>query len=84
MSKMSYKDKLIHHHSYEKCSEYERQKLQLGYRRIAEYENYYLYAKYNRDNVFLYRECFSKFDIDGVKPTPKQKGGPWLNHIRAV
>ena len=56
--------------SYERCSEYEQQKLSLGYKRIKEYKNFYLYGRYDREGNLLYRECFSKFDIDGV---PVQK-----------
>lgn len=32
---------------------------------IKEYKHYYLYGKY-KDGKLLYKECFSKFDIDGV------------------
>ena len=77
MGKTSYKDKLIHHHSYDKCSEYEKAKLKIGYKRIKEYENFYLYGKYDKDDNFLYNECFSKFDIDGVKAVPKTRDPVW-------
>ena len=37
-----------------------------GFRLLEEYECFYLYGKYENDQL-LYKECFSKFDIDGVK-----------------
>lgn len=52
--------------SYERCSNYERSKLDLGYKRLAEYESFYLYGRYDREGNLLYKECFSKYDIDGV------------------
>lgn len=61
------------HHSYDKCSEFEKEKLKKGYRRIREYADYYLYGKYNSNGEFLYRECFSKFDVDGVKAVQKTR-----------
>ena len=33
---------------------------------VKEYENFYLCEKYGAFGEFLYRECFGKFDIDGV------------------
>ena len=64
--------------SYEKCSEYEKQKIQEGYKRIAEYPSFYLYGKYDRYGNLLYRECFSKFDVDGVPARKKLSKPRWL------
>lgn len=54
------------YHRYDTCSELEKKKAEQGYRRLEEYEDFYLYGKYNKDGVLLYKECFSKFDIDGA------------------
>ncbi len=37
---------------------------------LKEYTHYYLCGKI-KDGKVLYKECFSKFDIDGVAPTEK-------------
>lgn len=42
-----------------------------GFERLEEYEYFYLCGRY-RDGRLLYKECFSKFDIDGVT-NPKMK-----------
>ena len=63
--------------SYQRCSEYEQQKLQQGYKRIKEYKNFYLYGKYDKDGNLLYRECFSKFDIDGVPKYSRVRNPFW-------
>lgn len=47
--------------------------LEKGFARLAEYEYFYLYGKIKDDKV-LYRECFSKFDIDGVKAKAVERG----------
>lgn len=39
-----------------------------GFKFIKEYKDYYLYGKYTPEGTLLYKECFSKFDMDGVKP----------------
>lgn len=49
-----------------------------GFVLIGEYEMFYLYEKRDRNNKPLYRECFSKFDIDGavknqIQPNKKSK-----------
>lgn len=56
--------------NYSSCSKFERDKVRQGYQRIKEYETYYLYGKYDNDGNLLYKECFSKFDIDGVENNP--------------
>ena len=53
--------------SYDKCSEFERAKLNLGYKRIKGYKDFILYGKYDYDGNLLYKECFSRFDVEGVK-----------------
>lgn len=67
---------------YENCAAYEREKLKDGYVRIAEYKDYYLYEKRDRDGKFLYRECFSKFDVDGVPKRPRIKKAPYWTWFR--
>lgn len=67
---------------YEKCSEYEKSKLANGYVRIAEYKDYYLYEKRDKDGNFLYRECFSKFDVDGVPKRPRVRRPPYWSYFR--
>lgn len=52
--------------SYDQAHDDEKERAK-GFRLIQEYENYYLMGKYTEDNKLLYRECFSKFDIDGVE-----------------
>lgn len=59
--------------SYEKCSAFERQKLNQGYKRIKDYDDFILYGRYDSEGRLLYRECFSRFDIEGVK-SHKRKG----------
>lgn len=39
---------------------------------IKEYEEYYLCGKYDKEGKLMYRECFAKFVIDGVKPINKK------------
>lgn len=43
-----------------------------GFVKLKEYENFYLYGKYDEQGNLLYKECFSKFDIDGVQNRPKR------------
>ena len=62
--------------NYEKCSGYEKQKLKAGFKRIKEYKDFYLYGKYDFAGNLLYRECFSKFDVDGVKNVKRSYHGP--------
>lgn len=50
--------------AYEKITRSEKKRAE-GFELIKEYEDFYLYGKY-KDGELLYRECFSKFDIDGV------------------
>lgn len=38
-----------------------------GFEKIKEYEHFYLCGRYNDNGELLYKECFSKFDVDGVK-----------------
>ena len=38
-----------------------------GFEKIKEYEHFYLCGRYNDKGELLYKECFSKFDVDGVK-----------------
>ena len=66
-------------YNYDRCSLYEKGKLEKGYRRLKEYEHYYLYGKYNENGEMLYKECFSKFDVDGVRNT-KKLHGPIFRH----
>lgn len=40
-----------------------------GFVVLKEYKDYYLCGK-EKDDEILYRECFSKFDVDGVKGNP--------------
>lgn len=56
--------------NYEACSKFEQDKVRQGYKRLKEYKDYYLYGKYDNDGNLLYKECFSKFDIDGIKGNP--------------
>lgn len=43
-----------------------------GFEKIKEYEFYWLCKKLNEDGSTMYRECFSKFDLEGV---PKKRHG---------
>lgn len=52
-------------HSYSSASAYEQKKLEENYRRLEEYEWFYVYGKYDNNGNLLYRECFSKYDVDG-------------------
>lgn len=70
-----YKRKI--HHSYEKCSEYERSKLAQGYKRIKKYAYFYLYGKYDINGNLLYKECFSIFDVEGPKTQRRQTQGTY-------
>ena len=54
---------------YNKVAEGEKLRSENDYVRIQEYEHFYLYAKLDRNHNLLYKETFSKFDIDGIKPT---------------
>lgn len=71
--------------AYEKITKSEKKRAQ-GFELIKEYEDYYLYGKYV-DGKLLYRECFSKFDIDGVpertysaKGVRQYREGPHQRH----
>ena len=44
---------------------------------IKEYQYYYLYGKYDINGKLLYRECFNKFDIDGVEKRPRVSNPSW-------
>lgn len=35
-----------------------------GFEVLKEYQDYYLCGKFTKDGELLYRECFSKFDVD--------------------
>lgn len=59
--------------NYQTTSEYEQKKLESGYKRLEEYECFYVFGKYDNDGNLLYRECFSKFDIDGAPTQPRPK-----------
>lgn len=60
-------------HSYQATSAYEQKKIEKNYRRLEEYEWFYVYGKYDNDGNLLYRECFSKFDIDGAPNQTRPK-----------
>lgn len=62
---------------YDVLSELEKQRAHRDFARLKEYEHYYLYGRVV-DGKILYKECFSKFDIDGVVNTRKPTG-PQLN-----
>ena len=68
--------------SYAHISDYEKSKLEKGYKRIKTYEEFYLYGKYDGSGNLLYRECFSKFDIDGPKKAPKPERDPLAKYNR--
>jgi len=59
--------------NYQTTSAYEQKKLESGYRRLEEYECFYVFGKYDSEGKFLYRECFSKFDVDGAPKQPRPK-----------
>jgi hypothetical protein len=44
-----------------------------GFEKIKEYEHFYLCGRYTDDGKLLYKECFSKFDVDGVKVMHKSR-----------
>ena len=48
--------------------------LKENFKLIKEYEKYYLYG-YEQDGKILYKECFLKVVVDGVKGTPKVERG---------
>lgn len=56
--------------SYDSCKELE-QKRYKDFRVLEEYECFYLCGKL-QDGEILYRECFSKFDVDGVQNKNKR------------
>lgn len=53
--------------SYNVVADFEKRRSKEGYIRLEEYEYFYLYGRVDKDNNILYKETFSKFDIDGVK-----------------
>lgn len=53
---------------YNVVSNLEKKRALEGFARLAEYEHFYLYGKVLNGQI-IYKECFSKFDIDGA---PKQ------------
>ena len=53
------------HKKWSRIAEDEKARFK-DYVKLEEYECFYLCAKIKDDKV-LYRECFSKFDIDGVE-----------------
>ena len=67
-------------HSYMECSEFEKKKVLNGYKQLKAYKDYYLYGKYiNIDGreVLIYKECFSRFDIDGVPKRERVRSPFW-------
>ena len=38
-----------------------------GFVKLKEYKHYYLCGRFNDKGELLYKECFSKFDVDGVR-----------------
>lgn len=58
--------------SVEAVSKAEKERAK-NFQLIKEYKTYYLYGRYTQDGKLLYRECFSKFDIDGVNPQKRPR-----------
>ena len=56
---------------YKKVADKEKSRAKDGFKFLKEYECFYLYGKLDKDNNVLYRETFSKFDIDGVPKREK-------------
>ena len=54
----------------------EEKKRMEGFEIIKEYNDYYLCGKFVNGKL-LYRETFSKFDIDGIKNNPKRSHMPY-------
>jgi hypothetical protein len=67
--------------NYEECAKYEKKKFGKGYIVLKEYEDFYLCGKVDENNKVMYRECFSKFDIDGVPETPRGGHPFWKGMI---
>ena len=55
--------------TYEAIAHEEKNKAD-GFQLIKEYEHFYLKGKYQNGEM-LYKECFSKFDVDGHKNPEK-------------
>ena len=51
----------------------EKEKIK-GFKILDEYEEFYLCGKYDDHGKLLYKECFTKFDIDGVQNEKKCRG----------
>lgn len=52
---------------YDVVSNMEKRRAERDFVRLKEYKHFYLYGKVDKDNNVLYKECFSKIDIDGVQ-----------------
>lgn len=59
---------------YDVVSALEKQRAQRDFARLKEYEHYYLYGRV-LDGKIIYKECFSKIDIDGVQK-PQRESRP--------
>lgn len=66
---------------YTTCPEYEKRRFKSGFIVLEEYEDFYLCGRVNKDNKVIYKECFSKFDIDGVPETPRGGTPFWKGMI---